>query len=372
MAVFTYKAVARDGKVVDGTLHAPTAGRARSQLLGVYARLLSLQEQHPQLIDATSSSFAPVPGLDFGRLAQATRRLGTALASGVPLSQAVRLLVGETRDARLASAFAGIADAIDGGERPYRAFSQQPEAFGQIYVAVTYSGEVSGNLSGAFLRLADFLEKSSALGKGLMSRAFLPSVIVMFWLLAVGVGAVLISHNLFTWTAAACGLGVLLLLLLVCRVPLVRDRLEVWALGFPVIGPALGRASRAESLYTMALLLEAGVAPAEALAVLRITARDAGLARRLKRAADSLPEEASVSGALSRHEVYGPMVCAMLSKGEDGADLEGAARRAAQMYEAEAERLLGRLASLLLFSGCVLLGVMAGTVSLVVWHLTHR
>lgn len=372
MSVFIYKAVDRDGKVIDGTLHAPTVGRARSQLRQIYPRLLSLQEQHPQIIDATAASFAPAPGVDYSALADCSRRLAAALDSGVELPVATRLLAEELAPSRLKNALGNVAVALEAGERPHQAFSGEPEVFGQIFVAVVYSGQTSRELSGAFACLADYLDACRRMAEAPRLRLAPVLASGAACLAALGLGVAFTARDAGVLAAASVGLVLLLLLLLLSRSPATRDWLESIAIRLPLLGPALRKASRADSLYTLALLLEASVAPAEALAVLKVMARTGELAATFSRAAESLPEEASMAGALTRHAVYDPLILTLLSSGEESGELEATARRAAALEEGEASRLLDRLAYVLGVSACSLVGAAGGLLCLLAWQVGHQ
>ena len=115
------------------------------------------------------------------------RELGSLLRSGLPLSQALDVLIEapELGDAR--TVLASVRDRIHEGVSPADALGGAAARVSAFERAVLVMGEQTGELAGAVDQLADFLEEEEAIRQGVRTALIYPLLVV---LLAVGLAIV--------------------------------------------------------------------------------------------------------------------------------------------------------------------------------------
>lgn len=110
----------------------------------------------------------PIIGQLFNRItirerALLSRQLATMLGSGIPLVEAIKVLLLQTKSEPVREALTAIVHDIESGLSFSAAIERQPKLFNKIYVAVARSGEASGKLEEVLLQLADNIEKENVL-----------------------------------------------------------------------------------------------------------------------------------------------------------------------------------------------------------------
>jgi len=114
-----------------------------------------------------------------------TRSMASLLRAGLPLARALRItraVVGGPA----ADALGAIEAAVARGVPLHAALAVHDRLFPALYVGLIRAGERSGNLAGAFSRLASYLEQREALRQRLLSASIYP-------LLLAGAGGVAIA-----------------------------------------------------------------------------------------------------------------------------------------------------------------------------------
>ncbi len=168
MPAFAYSAVDGSGK--------RTKGRAEASNPGALTR--SLEERGYSVLDVSPTSSAESGGalFKFGdrrEVLEVTRALAALLPAGMPLTQAIdaasQVTTGEVRQV-----LSVVRSRVERGEMLADALAEQPRFFPPIYVGMVRAGERSGDLDGAFVRLAEQLEREAALRGRLLSASIYP------------------------------------------------------------------------------------------------------------------------------------------------------------------------------------------------------
>ncbi len=94
-----------------------------------------------------------------GDVANATRQLATLLSSGLPLMDALSVLVEQEENAGLRGALSSVRDSVREGASLADALKENPKVFSQLYINMVSAGEASGTLEITLDRLADFLDE---------------------------------------------------------------------------------------------------------------------------------------------------------------------------------------------------------------------
>src|SRR5260221_4612385 len=177
MPAFAYRAVDRSGKRLRGAEEAPSPR----------ALTLALEARGLLVVDVAENAADPgrKPGvfgsqrkavLEVTRAAAALRQAGLPLARA--LSAAAHVAGVDTRPV-----IEAVRERVSRGESLAGALSRHPALFSPLYVGVVRAGERSGDLAGAFSRLATQLDRDAQLRSRLLSLA-------IYTLILAGAGTV--------------------------------------------------------------------------------------------------------------------------------------------------------------------------------------
>ncbi len=320
-------------------------------------------------------------------LAIATRQLAVLLGAGVPLVQSLDLLGREERDPLLAETLRGVRDDVENGASLAAALGAHPRIFDELYVGMAMAGEAGGVLHTMLDRLADCTETSVALRGRVRAAMMYPAAVI---LIAGAVVGVILWTVIPTFAALFEGLGAVLPLptraviaaseslplaapvaLLAAAggtwigrrwyaTPRGRRAIDAAWLRLPVIGPLLRKLAIARFCRTLATLLGAGVTVLDGLGITAGTAGNAVVADALLSARDAIERGASVAAPLGATGIFPPMVTQMVGVGETTGALDTLLSKVADFYEAEVDRAVAGLTSLLEPVLMAVLGVIVG------------
>jgi type II secretory pathway component PulF len=169
-SAFAYLAVDRAGRRI----------RASGTASDEAALTSALQERGLVVLDIGPAEEIAVPaGRRWGRkqeVLELTRALAALLPAGLPLARALEAAT-HVVSGPTAAAVAAVQARVERGERLATALSERPELFSPLYVGLVRAGERSGNLAGAFGRLAVQLEHEDAFRSKLVSVSIYPMVL---------------------------------------------------------------------------------------------------------------------------------------------------------------------------------------------------
>ena len=161
MPVYQYKGLRSDGQGTAGVIDAESLRGARHKLRqgGVYPTAVSEQRQSDG-VGRGSILSSGVGGavLTAQERAILTRQLATLLTAGLPLIDALAVLIEQTEKKSIQSLLAEIREQIRGGKALSRSLEAFPQDFTTVYLHMVRAGEASGALEGILVRLAEFLD----------------------------------------------------------------------------------------------------------------------------------------------------------------------------------------------------------------------
>jgi general secretion pathway protein F len=169
---FTYVAVDRAGRRVRARETAPSETALATALQGRGLVVLDLEPAEQGGIRAPA-----VLGHARRRdVLEVTRALAALLPAGLPLARALGAAA-HLASGPAAKAIAAVQARVEHGERLTTALGEHPGLFSPLYLGLVRAGERSGNLGGAFERLAVHLERDDALRAKLISVSVYPLVL---------------------------------------------------------------------------------------------------------------------------------------------------------------------------------------------------
>ncbi len=387
MPVFEYKGVSGRGRKVSGILDGESLKAVKLRLKKEGVVVLEIRE--------TSSGRALRKGeLTFGRtrvstreLSDATRQLATLLSSGLPLMEALSVLVEQEETQGLKAALSSVRDSVREGASLADALKANPKVFSQLYVNMVSAGEASGTLEITLDRLADFLEEQARfrgrfaaalaypalmtlIGIGVLFFLFsfvLPRVVGMFedmkqqlpfiTLMLLGVVRFLSS---FWWLILIAVAGAAYYLRRYFSTPAGREALDERLLRLPVFGKIIKMIAVSRFTRTLGTLLQNGVPALTALDIVRSVIGNTVLANAVQKARENVREGESIAEPLRRSGLFPPVVVQMVAVGEKSGELEKMLLRISDSFDRTVETRITALMSLLEPVIILVMGVIIG------------
>lgn len=107
-----------------------------------------------------------------------TRKLATLVSAGIPLAQAIHVIVQSYPKGSLHSLLQKIKKELERGQSLSSTLKKYPQYFNKLYCGLIEIGELSGNLDTILNRLASNQEKSEALKRKLKTALIYPILIL--------------------------------------------------------------------------------------------------------------------------------------------------------------------------------------------------
>ncbi|MFZ3136338.1 MAG: type II secretion system F family protein [Thermodesulfovibrionales bacterium] len=378
MPIFQYKGYKADGAYASGTVEADSLHDAISGIKEQDIFPKEVKEylhREGRFIRKDNKALLPY----------VTRQLSTLLSSGVPLMEALRSL-SEEHSGFWKGLLVDIRERVSSGAGLSRALEDHEKIFPEFYRAMVAAGEQSGTLDRILERLADFLEKQTAVQAririaliypafmvcvGFMVMSFLfafviPKIVKIFentksalpfvTVVLINVSNFFVHYwwlVLFVITASAFGLRRLR--------EQRRDLIDTLKLRMP--GNLVPSLYYARFARTLGFLLDGGL---PMLKSLELSAKAVGniiIGNTIRNAAERVAEGARLSASL-----YGfpPVLLQLIATGERGGRMAEVLSKAADSYEEEFGRRVQKALSLLEPSMILAMGLIVGFIVLAV------
>ena len=195
MAAFTYKAVTKDGKRVDGTVQASSRSEAMAAVRKLGHTPLSISEAGGGAGGEKKKPAGSLLKMKFGRKATNmksvevllfTGELADLLEAGMTLGQALSCLANQgEEDSAQRMISQGLCQAIVNGEAFSDAIKRYPDTFPPLYSNMVHAGESSGAMVEVLRRLVEHYERNDNMRGKIKSALSYPIVVLCFGVIAV-------------------------------------------------------------------------------------------------------------------------------------------------------------------------------------------
>lgn len=401
MPIFEYKAIGPDNATKKGLIDADTPRDARLKLKKERLYVTDLRERKKD--GQRRIQIRGVTGVDTvnkqrnEQISAVTRQMASLLQAGIPLAEALRMVIEQAPDKKIESAFRDIREKVTQGMPFGDAVLQHPAYFTELYSNMVKAGESSGALEQVLGRLAGFLQAQTRLRNKVGAALIYPSVMILVGVVVVAalmtwvvpevtkliqsrggelptMTRILISVSNFLrsyWAVVFTGVIVLAILFQMFinseRGRLAWDRFK---LSLPVFGDLMRKQSMARFSVTLSTLLRSGVPALQAIEVTRNVLDNKVLQNALQDVHDKVLEGADISSPMKASGVFPPTVSYMIGVGEQAGNLEEMLERIAASYDEEVDLATSKLTSLIEpLIIVVLAGVVAGIVIAIVQPL---
>lgn len=186
MAVFTYKASNKTGEQVTGELEAGNYEEVYKTLN--QQGLVPINIEQNVNVDF-KGFFKNMGSFEIGDIPQAekvifARQLATMLAAGLPVTQAIEILLEQTKYVKMQKKLAEVYKDVQGGSTLSSSFAKQKLIFNELQLSLIEAGEKSGNLVEIMNQIADDIKKSANL-QGKIKGAMIYPIIIFVVIIAV-------------------------------------------------------------------------------------------------------------------------------------------------------------------------------------------
>ncbi len=359
---YRYVAAAAGGKIVRGTIRAPSELAAQNQLVQ--------QGQTPISLEITPSSFSlegAFPGFFAVKerdVINFSRQLATLLDAGITLLPALQLLASQSS---MGPSFRRIlvtmAQDLGIGRSFSQAIGRHPKVFDDVYSRTIGVGEQTGKLETVLREVAEHMEKASAFSKkvsgaltypmivlvvgGLVGLILvtvaLPPMVDMFSSLNVKLPLptrILMAVSGFMGANKFQVFGVVLFTVLSSqwffRTRRGRRALDRLRLTVPLYGKIYHMAELARLCRTVAVMLGAGISLQETVEALPRITTNSILRDALLSVQRGLVLGQGLTYPMSLHSVFPPLLLQMVRVGEESNTLETNLKALSEFYETTA------------------------------------
>lgn len=369
MALYSYQSLSKDGKKASGFLDASSLQDAKARLYskGLYIVSISLADDY-----SAGRSWIKFEGkVSLKDKILFTKQLSVLLKSGIPLLQALELLI-EQFEGKMRSIIVTLKDGVKEGLSLAEGLKKYPKVFDNIFIQLVRAGEATGKLETILDRLAIFLERKQALQKKISSAMRYPLIqlvivglVVIFLLtfvvpkitqifvdagsklpwptqvvLAVSnffqnhyillpVLAATFSGGFLYWKSTAAGAKTL-------------DKVK---LRLPMIKFFAKTSAVVQFCKTLGMLLEGGVSLSEALDIVCNIVSNRVLADELNEARDKIIKEGRIAEYLKQTGIFPPIAIYLIKTGEQSGELAQMLLTVGDNYEQELSDITDKLTS---------------------------
>lgn len=385
MALYSYAAYSKDGKRIKGTIDAASQDAAREQLIktGVYpisintARDQTALPWYKRLLQPSVSTKEKI---------LFTKQLAVLIKSGVPLLQAIDLLI-EQFEGSMKSILITIRDNIKEGQSFATGLAQFPKVFDTIYVQLVRAGEASGKLEPILERLVEYMERRAAITKrvkGALTYPIIQLSIVVLVVIALLTFVVPQISNTFqaqgkqlpATTRMLMALSdfvrsyyLLIIAVLIIFVILFRywkstatgaRQFDKIKLRIPIVKYFTRMGAIVQFSSTLGLLIESGVNLAESLDIVVKIITNRILKDTLNQARDKIIKQGKIAEFLRQTNIFPPIAIYLIKTGEETGQLDQMLLTVANNYETDladyADSLTSKLEPIMLIVMAVIVG----------------
>ena len=405
MAVFTYKALAKDGAVNQGEITAVDRPEALKLLdkrglqpvkLSVASvpsneKKASLNTEKSLLAKARTENSDRLIGLKRAEVVLFTEELSEMLGAGLQLEPALKSMENREELGSLKEVSRKVRQYVRDGGSFSLALKRTSDSFGPLYCSLAAAGEASGALDTILKRQAHYLKTLQELQGKVTLALIYPAFLVCA---GIGVGIIFITQlipqltDLISSTPGGkIPLGAKLLIgasdffqewWLVLSLLLIGGALvfKAWKdaesnrltwdrakLRLPLVGNVIESRFYVQFLETLANLVENGLPLLRSLELSRDAAQNLHIRGHLDRVIDMVGDGRTFSRALLNTGIFPPLLIDMVSVGEKSGKLDNSLRRAAERYDSELNKNLSRVMELIMPIVLVVMAVLIGTMA---------
>lgn len=313
------------------------------------------------------------------------RQLASLLKSGVPILRALWIISEQSTNPKFRDFLDKAQKDINNGRSLSMVLSDYPKQFPPVYVALVRTGEDSGNLQEALLRVSDYRQKQEEIMSRIKTAMAYPGLMAF-----TGIGTIIFMltyvipklTKLFSTMGSHLPLptkilmqvsnffqnpwfwgGVALVIFVVIAVIKLRPSQTKWlwsvvSLKLPLVKGFIVKSELARFSRTFELLIKSGLPILRALEIAKPVLNNGVLKAHLEKALEDLTGGGSLGKSLRESGAFPLFMTNLVSVSEESGKMDEAMEEVANFYERETDEAIRIMTSLLeplmiLVMGCI-------------------
>ena len=385
MALYTYKAIDPEGRVVQGRLDALNQVDLEMRLKRMELDLISGEPVSNRTLFGGSN----IPRREIIHFCFHLEMLERAR---VPILEGLSDLRDTLESPRFREVVASLIEAIEGGQPLSKAMEAHPRVFSKVFISLIRAGEATGRLSDVLKGLSESLkwedELASQTKKLMMYPAFVGTIVLSatFFLMIYMVpqlkqfvknmGQVLplqtqvlffISDLLVAYWYVVLLIplsAAVVISILLHTNPLARVRFDGFKLKLPLLGNILRKIILSRFTNTFALLYSSGIPILDSIRTTQDVVGNAVVRQGLERVEQLIVEGQNVTAAFHSIGFFPPLVIRMLRVGESTGSLDVALLNVSYFYNRDVKESVEKVQQLIEPMLTMVLGCLLGWIML--------
>lgn len=320
-------------------------------------------------------------------LAIFSRQFSTMLSSGLTVIKCLDVLYQQSTNKFMKSTILGVYEAVQKGDSLSKAMRSQEKAFPPLFLSMIAAGELSGSLDNVMKRMADQYEKDNKMHNKITQALIYPAflmvltiVVVIFLLtfilpkflsmfsefggtlplptrILLGISNILTGYWYIDLLVIA---GIVILFGAFLKSPSGRYQWDKFKIKCPVIGKLLIIIISSRFSRTLASLFSSGMPIVQALEIVGSVLDNKYIEGEIQNVGEDVRRGISLSSAIKRLKLFPPMLCSMISIGEESGNLDEILSKTSAFYDEESDTAIQKMISLIEPVMIVLLAVIVG------------
>ena len=306
------------------------------------------------------------------------KQLSTMLAAGLPITQALEIIIQQTDDKSLEKNLQFVLDDIQKSGRPLSdSMKQHTKIFNEVQINLVKAGETSGNLNEVLIKVADDLQKTKLMVGKIKGAMIYPAIVfvviavvmvvmILYMIPAVqglyndfgvselpGPTAFLVSMNQFLTNPLGAISTVVIIVSTVVGFNFYRSTTsgrvvtDKIILKLPVFGKLIEEIQIAEFCRLFSMLLKSGVPIIDSINIVGSALSNVLYINALRQAVEDISKGIPLAIPLSRSQVFPPLIVRMVAIGEETGKLDKVLEDMAVFYEEEVNEISDNLNKLM-------------------------
>lgn len=385
MPQFQYEAKKGPGAPVKGVVEAENQRAAISRLRDMGFFPLRVEEfREKQAKDSLRDALSRIRLKDRNLF---LRQLANLCESGMMITRALRTLVEQTENPKLAKVIDQLRDDVQKGNSLADAMDRHPDLFPAMYSNLVRAGETGGMLEEVLWRICAFGEQEEELRGKATSAMIYPAFLLTIGSIAIFILVSFVFPKFVTifeefnaelplptrmvmgfcdfmgtwWWAVLIVLFVLgTAVVRHVRTDTGRRQMDAFLLRVPVIRTVIVKYEMAKFARTLGTLMDNGVPILTSIKITADTMTNRLIRDEVSQIHIGITEGESLSECLRKRLFFTPMVVSMFAVGEESGRVGAVAKRVADAYDIEVDRAVKAMAALFEPLLIVVMGVVVG------------
>ncbi len=398
MLTYSYKARTQKNEAVTGKVEAQSIKDASVILRERGLFVISLT----QYKDRSLTNMLQFSNISSTDVVNFTRQLSTMITAGLPLTEALGILMVQAKPS-MQKVIEAVRRDVEGGSTLAKAIEKHQPPFSDVYIALIKAGESAGVLEKVLNRLADTLEKEkefSAKTKGALvyPAIVLTAMVVVGFIMMVfvvpkmtsmykdfgaelpGPTKILIGmSNIMSqfWYVFVIGaVGIFLGVRAYYKTPQGRLKIDELLLKMPVFGDIRAKTTLVELTRTLSLLVSAGISLLLALEIATDAVENMVFKQALQKIYKEVEKGQTLASSVAHRQEFPVLMSQMISVGEETGKMDEVLLKLSSYFESESEHAVKGLTTALEPLIMIVLGLGVGfliiAIIMPIYNLTNQ